>query len=50
MHCKLYKDIWEQSFKEKDILDYKVSRMIIKYQRTFNETMKMSSRAASKIL
>ncbi len=50
IHCELCRDIWEQSFKEKDILDYEVSRIITKYQRTFNETMKVSSRAASKVL
>ncbi len=50
IHCKLCRNIWEQSFKKKDTLDYKVSRMITKYQKTFNETMKVSSKAASKVL
>ncbi len=50
IHCKLCRDIWEQNFKERDIHDYEVSRMTTKYQRTFNETMKVSSKAASKVL
>jgi len=40
----------KQSFKEEDILDYEVSRMIMRYQKTFNETIKVSSKAASKVL
>ena len=50
IHCKFHKNIWEQSFKEKDTYDYKVSRITMKYQKTFNETMKMSIQAASKAL